>query len=439
MRWRHRADRRLVLLLAMFGVACAVVFGAHSGSRAPRAVFPAGRLAAAGVLPDDQIRFYQTRLADHPREATSWNMLGVGYMRKLRESGDPVYALRAEQALRHALAVDPRDPNTAGLLAWVALTMHQFTEARVQAEALIRDAPGDHLAYAILGDADIELGRYSEAQAAFQHMMDFKPGPAAYTRAAYFRQLHGDIVGALAMMQRAVEGASPRDRENLAWTRVQLGHLYFGQGRLSEAEQQYREALRVFPGYLYGEAGMGDVQAARGRFGEAVRAYERSLAVVPLPQTAATLGDVYTRLGRAAEAERQYALVEYIGRLTELNQAVYNRDLALFFADHDRRLDQAVRLAEREASLRPDIYSTDALAWAYFKVGRNDAAARLMARALALGTRDATLFFHAGMVAWKRGDRAVAVRYLREALQTNPYFHVLHAPTARRLLVSLGE
>jgi hypothetical protein len=58
-------------------------------------------------------------------------------------------------------------------------------------------------------------------------------------------------------------------------------------------------------------------------------------------------------------------------------------------------------------------------------------------RALALGTRNATFLFHAGMIELARGHHDDARRLLREALATNPYFSILHASTARRTLARL--
>lgn len=436
----RQVERRFLFLVGMLVLASVLVIGPHRPARIASArlpIFPAGRLAPGASLPDQQIRFYQDRLADNPRDPLAWDMLAIGYIRKLRESGDPGYALRAEESLHRAIAVDPHDPQTPGLLAWVALVKHEFGAARTQAEALTRESPSDDTLYGILGDADIELGRYSEARQAYQRMMDVKPGAAAYTRAAYLRQLHGDVRGAIRMMQRAVDATSPRDRENLAWTRVQFGNLYFGQGDLREAERQNAEALRVYPGYVYGLAAMGAVRAAQGRVDDAIHFYEKSLAVIPLPAVAEALGDVYKRAGQGKDAERQYELVEYIGRLTALNRTVYNRDLAYFYADHHRHLDQAVALAEREAVLRHDIYTADTLAWAYFQNHRFAEADRAIRQALSLGTRDALLLYHAGMIARAHGDRARAVSYLTQALRTNPYFHVLHADEARRALDSL--
>jgi tetratricopeptide (TPR) repeat protein len=165
--------------------------------------------------------------------------------------------------------------------------------------------------------------------------------------------------------------------------------------------------------------------------------YRKALDVVPLPEYAAALGDVYTRLGRTAEAGKQYALVEYIGRLSALNRTVYNRELALFYADHDRHLPQALELARKELEARRDIYSYDVLAWALYKNGRAREAQAAMAEALRLGTPDARLFFHAGMIHRALGDHDRAREALRRALRLNPRFHLLHAQVATSVLAEL--
>jgi hypothetical protein len=87
----------------------------------------------------------------------------------------------------------------------------------------------------------------------------------------------------------------------------------------------------------------------------------------PFPEYASALGDLYTTLGRTEEASKQYALVEYIGRLNTLNRVVYNRELASFYADHDMKLEDALALARSESEIRHDIYGYDILAWALYK------------------------------------------------------------------------
>ena len=83
---------------------------------------------------------------------------------------------------------------------------------------------------------------------------------------------------------------------------------------------------------------------------------------------------------------------------------------------------------------RRDIYGADALAWTALKAGRGVESRQAMREALRLGTRDARLFYHAGMIADAAGDRMAARDLLRRALALSPQFDPRHAPIARRAL-----
>lgn len=131
--------------------------------------------------------------------------------------------------------------------------------------------------------------------------------------------------------------------------------------------------------------------------------------------------------------------MEYIGRLNSLNKVLYNRDLAYFYADHDMNVAAALELAEREIEARQDIYAHDLLAWALYKNDRARDAVEPMTAALKLGTKDAKLFFHAGMIYHRLGEREKAKEHLRRALSTNPHFHLLQADVAARALKELAS
>jgi tetratricopeptide (TPR) repeat protein len=127
------------------------------------------------------------------------------------------------------------------------------------------------------------------------------------------------------------------------------------------------------------------------------------MARMPSPDVAERLGDVYRALGREADAARAYALAEAGWRFDVPHPAM----LARFLADHDRRLPEALALAEKEATLRHDIFTEDALAWCYFKNGRLDEAASAVRRAQRTGTKDRLILKHAAVI-----GEAVRVRRL---------------------------
>ena len=235
----------------------------------------------------------------------------------------------------------------------------------------------------------------------------------------------------------AVKAANPSNPENAGWYRVHLGLDLMNAGKRNEGEREFDIALEIFPNYHLALAAKARARVAARDFDGAIQFYRRAQERVPLPEIVIALGDLYTRLGRTDEARRQYELVEFIER-TSAGGATYSRQLALFWADHDMRLDEALEIMRRERGARGDIFTADALAWCLYKRGQLTEARESIEQAMRLGTRDARIFYHAGMIYDALGDRGRAVRYLKLALDTDFSFDVLQAHVARRKLDGLN-
>ena len=114
-------------------------------------------------------------------------------------------------------------------------------------------------------------------------------------------------------------------------------------------------------------------------------------------------------------------------------------ELALFTADHGRAEDlpRAVAQARAQVAVRPSIVAWDVLAWTLYRSGDFDGAAAASKEALHLGTQNALMRFHAGMIAAARGETEQATSFLESALALNPHFSVRFAPEARATLERL--
>jgi tetratricopeptide (TPR) repeat protein len=55
-----------------------------------------------------------------------------------------------------------------------------------------------------------------------------------------------------------------------------------------------------------------------------------------------------------------------------------------------------------------------------------------------LGTKDASIYYHAGMIYYRLGDQQQAMKYLQQALKLNPHFSIWHADEAKRTLEELN-
>src|SRR5439155_10398858 len=161
-------------------------------------------------------------------------------------------------------------------------------------------------------------------------------------------------------------------------------------------------------------------------------------AQLPQPETVAMLGDLHALSGDAHRADQTYALVDRIGQVARATGSVYDRQLTIFDADHDRDLTDAVARARQELEVRPDVYGYDALAWALFKSGDLKGAAAAATRALSLGTPDPRIAYHAGMIAAAQGRVATARKLLTTAVTGAAMLPPLQVPVAQAALAALG-
>jgi tetratricopeptide (TPR) repeat protein len=409
---------KLAAPLAAFAATLAVLLLLNRSSSPPAG----GASPAAGAL---------AGLAGAERYAA----LGNAYLQQVRETGDASFYSRAETAYRQGLRRNPRDAGALTGLGALALARHDFRGALRYGRQARAEAPEVVRPYGVVVDALVELGRYGEAGRTLQRMVDLKPNLASYARVSYFRELHGDLDGALAAMRLAASAGGDAP-ENLAYVQTLLGNLELERGRLGAAESAYRLALARFPRYVPADAGLARVAASRGRLGEATRRYRAVVARLPLPEHVIALGETELAAGRSAAAREDLALVRVERRLLQSNGVNTDTELALFEANHGSP-QQAVALARRGWALAPSVRSADALGWALTSAGRPRAGLRWAREALRLGSVDPGFLYHAGVSARAAGRAELARRWLTSALARNPGFSPLYGPRAKRALESL--
>jgi tetratricopeptide (TPR) repeat protein len=314
---------------------------------------------------------------------------------------------------------------------------HEFEKSTESARKALAVDATNAAAYGLLGDAALELGDYDLAAEHYQKMLDLRPDISAYSRSAHFLFVTGDVRRATWVMDRAIKAGAPY-AENTAWCRAQLALMHLATGNLVAAEQIVEHAIARAPSNYHVLFAQGRVRAARGSYAGAIESYRRAAAIAPQHEVVIALGQLYLVTDDQKRAEQQWALVETIDALNKANGVTGDVQIVRFLADRDRRLPEALAIAEREFKRRPNVFVADALAWTYYKNGRYSDARRVVAKALAQRTPDASLLFHAGMIHAKLGDRVTAQRQLAQALSLNPAFDPIDAPIAAATLAELG-
>ncbi|WP_160174553.1 tetratricopeptide repeat protein [Archangium violaceum] len=345
-----------------------------------------------------QVRIDQARSAieKHPEHPQAYNDLALALARRARETGDPALYEQAEAALRKSFRLQPDNFEGLKVQSWLLLGKHEFAKARELARELNRRSPDDVLVYGYLADAHAELGNYEEAEAAAQWMLDLRPGNIpGLTRAAYLRELHGDIEGALELMRNAYDRTDPSEFEDRAWLLTQLGHLHLVIGEQREAESALTEALRLFPGYHYALGTLGTLRMEQQRWKEAVELLEQRHAAAPHPENLYPLAQALERAGRPREARKAFRDFERQASRESEGADNANRELIFYYIEHANEPAQALRLAEREAARRQDVHTLDAYAWALHANGRDREARAQLERVRKIGSRDPLFQSHA--------------------------------------------
>jgi tetratricopeptide (TPR) repeat protein len=388
---------------------------------------------------DHSIAAWTANLAANDRDFLSAANLGLLYEARARLSGDVGDYARAEEATSRSLAIEPRQLDVRALHARLQLATHDFSKALAEALAIDRAAPDQPAVLAIIGDARLELGDVDAAAGIYRRVERLAPGAPIAARLARVAFLRGDPAGAVALAEAAHASALADGQVGpvLSWYGYLAGTLSQLAGAPETAAAWFDRALAAWPGSYLALAGRARAAAALGDVDAAVDGYRAAIEIAPQPDALTALGDLLALRGDSRAAEQQYDTVLAIARLQGADELVFNRQLVLFNLNHDRDPAGALALAERELATRHDAYGHDAHAWALLANGRAAEAEAAMARALAFGTRDASMLFHAGEIARALGDAERARGLLEEALAIRGSLDPLSAARATTSLEAL--
>jgi tetratricopeptide (TPR) repeat protein len=372
----------------------------------------------------------------NPKNFEAYNALALALSRRARETSDGAYYAQAEDALKKSFEISPNNFDGERTAVWLLLGKHEFAAALDKAKELRKKMPDDVMLYGFLTDANVELGNYSDAEKAAQWMLDLRPGNLpGMTRAAYLRELFGDLDGSLELMNMAYQSTPPHEAEDRAWILTQIGHLQLISGKITEAENTLQQALAIFPEYHYALGNLAKVRIEQKRYEDAVDLLEQRYRAAAHAENLYDLGEALELASRAEEAKKAFAEFETKSLVESVRADNSNRELIFYYTDHAKQPKKALEIAEKEFARRHDVFTLDAYAWALHVNGRDVEAREQIEAALAVGIRDAKMFRHAGEIALSAGDRIRAKRYLQESAELN-------APgsnQARALLAGMHE
>jgi len=401
---------RTVTVLLLIVLAAAGAWAESPGSSAEKTLSPAQRRVAQA----------EKLIAKNSKDFEAYNALALALSSRARETSDVMFYTQAEEALQRSFEISPGNFDGERIRVWLLLGRHEFAAALEAAQKLNRKMPDDVMLYGFLTDANVELGNYKDAETAAQWMLDLRPGNIpGLTRAAYLRELFGDIDGALDLMEMAYESTPPSESEDRAWILTQMAHLDLMIGKSSQAENLIQQALVMFPGYHYALGNLAKVRIQQKRYTEATELLKQRYQVAPHAENLYDLAEAFNLAGRAEEANKAFVEFEQKSLVESHRADNSNHELIFYYADHAKQPAKALEVAKREVARRHDAYTLDSYAWALQVNGQYKEARKQIETALAVGIRDAKLFRHAGEIALQNGDRATAQQYMQQAAELN--------------------
>ena len=429
--------RPLITTTGVAFVTVLVVLALVNGSSSPSLSSGDGPAAATAVsepTTEDRVLSLEAVIEAGGAKAQTYADLGTLRLQLAGETTDPSLYSRAEEAFAEANQRDPSSHDATVGLGALALARHDFRTALAYGKRARRLHPNSFAPFAILVDAELELGRYRAVERDLQRMVDFKPTLSSYARVSYFRELQGDLAGAIEAMKLAAAVGSGSN--NFGYVQALVGKLEFDRGRYGAAEHAYRLALQADPGNAAAIGGLGAVDAAQGNNPAALRHYRTAAEASPISDYPQAIADLQAVAGRETAAERGYSRAEALIRREIPYRVDVRAELALFLAEHGNA-DKAVALSRAALKVRRSVVGFDSLAWSLHHARMHGQALAASRQAMKLGSRDPLFLFRAGMISAGAGAEARAQRLLGQLLRQSPRFHPLYAPQARRALARL--
>ncbi len=380
---------------------------------------------------EQEIAHYQQAVRQNGGSGLDEGALAIAYLQMARTTGQGHWYLLADQVAQQSLTKLPVN-NSAALtvLARVAEAQHDFTNTL----KLAGQIPDPKEAIALRVTTHLALGKLSDANQAAQELVDLTLSPNSFMLQALVQVAEGNDEAALKNFQYALTTEEPGELSMSARTRTLLGRFYYERGQLGLADDLYREALRILPGYPAAQMNLAQLEIRQERYGAAERHYAQ---VTAASGGASTVYDSLVLRGRAKikalqgdrpAAEALWAEAEALLRqsFTGTNGFTFGhrRDLARLLLERGNPNDtaEAVTLMQTEVARRRDAETLETYAWALSTQKQWQQAQAVAQEAIALGLRDATLFYRAATIETALGNSTQAETYRQTAQTIDPSF-----------------
>lgn len=405
---------------------------------------PAATFTPAPVMRDYQLRdrfiaFYEREVRKEPADQIKMRLLAAQYLARFHEQYDMGDVARAQRMAERSIQLQPQGNTSAQfVLAGALLTYHNFRGALFAERDARRGEPYNQNAKAKIASLEMELGRYDVAK---KMLAGILPGTTENPTVDSVRARYDELTGQLARARALIATAEQTEDSGIdnpaydrSWFHFRGAQLAFESGDFQAAQREFNMSLSTFPDNAMALMWEAKMYRAQKEWPKSLAAATKAADLYPLPQALGYKADAERALGDASAAAQTDALIGAEARIFNV-QGVNDRLLANYYSQRGEHLDVALRAATSDSKKRGDeIYADDTLGWTLAALGRWSEARIYTERAVAHGTQDAELQYHAGIVALNTGRRAEGRRRLALALAQNAQFDPFEGDDARARL-----
>jgi arylsulfatase A-like enzyme/tetratricopeptide (TPR) repeat protein len=209
---------------------------------------------------------------------------------------------------RRILDIDPRDNTASFRLATIHASRKEYEPAiEILSNSIdmgVERAPAHNL----MAECYIGLEKYDEAEAAVRKALDMKDDlPTAYYNLALILEERGDLRGAAEAYEKEIAIAPGDFKAHFNLAKI------FGQiGRLEKQMEHFEKSIEVNEEFAVGYLYLSKMYLDRGDLEKASSLAKKGIELGPEPSMAPLghyiLADVYNRMGRLEDAEREVAI-----------------------------------------------------------------------------------------------------------------------------------
>jgi len=314
----------------------------------------------------------------------------------------------AQQEIDLALKYDGKNLEAVRVQCSLYLKLREFEKALQAATDANRKIPDDVLFYGLIADADIELGNYPAAEEATQWMLNLRPGNTpALLHTARLREIYGDLEGAEQMLEQALTQTAPFQSRERASDAVHLAHLAYLRSDLDTAWQWVERSLQWSPGLGDALTEEATIEVRRGHAEHSVSLLQDRYAKTKDPRYLFRLAQALVTAGKGAEAAGAFQQFEAAALKVSQGEDNANRELILYYVDVAHKPQDALQIAKAEASLRHDVMTMDAYAWALYAAGDVSEARSQIAQVVSVGTKEPEILKHRKLIDGSREPATV--------------------------------